>query len=65
MASWTRCGGMRTIRVCTVDDAAAVAVDVERVVRLDPHTRALKDLKGAEVDVVELGFGEHGQAEPS
>ena len=48
-----------------VDDAAAVAVDVERVVGLDPHPRALEHLERAEMDVVELGLREHAQAEPA
>ena len=48
-----------------VDDAAAVGEDVERVVGLDPHAGALEDLERAEVDVVQLGLGEHVEAEPA
>ena len=46
-----------------IDDAATVAEDVECVVGLYPDAGALEDLQGAEMDVVELGFREHRQAE--
>ena len=61
MASSTTCGGMRTMCVVAVDDAAAVAVDVERLVELHPHAGALEHLERREVDVLDLVVGEHLQ----
>ena len=46
-----------------VDAAAAVGEDVERLVGLDEHAGALEHLESGEMDVVELGFGEHVEAQ--
>ena len=48
-----------------VDEAAAVGVDVERVVGLDPDAGPLEHLERPEMDVVELGLREHLEAEPA
>ena len=65
MASSTTCGGMRTIRVSRSTTQPPSLKMCERIVRLDPHPRALEHLERAEMDVVELGLREHGQAEPA
>ena len=65
MASSTTCGGMRTMRVSESTRAAAVPEDVARVVGLDEHARALEHLERGEMDVLELGFGEHVDAQPA
>ena len=65
MASSTTCGGMRTMRVSRSTRAAAVLEDVARVVRLDEHAGALEHLERREMDVVELGLGEHVDAQPA